>query len=383
MIYQQIVAILLAALLLNLLLNLRTLRRIKSDAQLPDPAPLISVLIPARNEEANIGACLESLRRQDYPNFEILVLDDSSTDHTADIVASIAAEDTRVRLLHGQPLPPGWAGKPFACHQLAQVARGSWLLFTDADTVHASSVLSYVLRVAIGSRAALISGFPYQLTTSIWQKMALPILFYFMLLYWMPFWWLQRSERALPSVAIGQFLFFSAREYRSIGGHESVKSRIVEDVWLAREIARHHYRQLTLDLSSLVSCQMYREFGSMWDGIARWLYTVASLSIFGLVVMMVVATLLFLAPFLWLAHGLLLSEPAFSWQMLVGIQVMILLLARFLVGRRFSQPKSSVIMHPIGVGFLLLVGLYASFQHITGAGVRWKGRVYDHKSRIS
>jgi len=121
----------------------------------------------------------------------------------------------------------------------------------------------------------------------------------------------------------------------------------------------------------------------MWDGIARWLYTVASLSIFGLVVMMVVATLLFLAPFLWLAHGLLLSEPAFSWQMLVGIQVMILLLARFLVGRRFSQPKSSVIMHPIGVGFLLLVGLYASFQHITGAGVRWKGRVYDHKSRIS
>ena len=383
MIYQQIVAILLAALLLNLLLNLRTLRRTKSDAQLPDPAPLISVLIPARNEEANIGACLESLRRQDYPNFEILVLDDSSTDHTADIVASIAEEDTRVRLLYGQPLPSGWAGKPFACHQLAQVARGSWLLFTDADTVHASSVLGYVLRIAIGSRAALISGFPYQLTTSIWQKMALPILFYFMLLYWMPFWWLQRSERALPSVAIGQFLFFSAREYRSIGGHESVKSRIVEDVWLAREIARHHYRQLTLDLSSLVSCQMYREFGSMWDGIARWLYTVASLSIFGLVVMMVVATLLFLAPFLWLAHGLLLSEPAFSWQMLVGIQVMILLLARFLVGRRFSQPKSSVIMHPIGVGFLLLVGLYASFQHITGAGVRWKGRVYDHKSRIS
>jgi chlorobactene glucosyltransferase len=382
MLYQQIVAVLLAALFLNLLLNLRTLRRAKSAAELPDPAPLISVLIPARDEEANIETCLGSLRQQDYPDYEILVLDDSSTDRTADIVASIAAEDPRVRLLHGQPLPPGWAGKPFACHQLAKEARGSWLLFTDADTVHAPSVLRYVLGVAIGSHAALISGFPYQRTISIWQKMALPILFYFMLLYWMPLWWLQRSERALPSVAIGQFLFFSAQEYRSIGGHEAVKSRIVEDVWLGREMARHHYRQLTLDLSSLVSCQMYREFGSMWDGIARWLYTVASLSVFGLVVMIVVAMLLFLAPFLWLAHGLLLSEPAFSWQMLVGLQVAILLLARFLAGRRFSQPKSSVILHPFGVGFLLLVGLYASFQHLTGAGVRWKGRVYSPGSRI-
>ncbi len=124
MLYQQLVAILLAALLLNLLLNLRTLRRAKSDVELPEPAPLISVLIPARNEEANIGACLESLRQQDYPNFEILVLDDSSTDRTADMVASIAAEDPRVRLLRGRPLLPGWAGKPFACHQLEQWAAG-------------------------------------------------------------------------------------------------------------------------------------------------------------------------------------------------------------------------------------------------------------------
>ena len=383
MLYQQLVAILLAALFLNLLLNLRTLRRAKSDVELPEPAPLISVLIPARNEEANIGTCLESLRRQDYPNFEILVLDDSSTDRTADIVASIAAEDPRVRLLRGRPLLPGWAGKPFACHQLAQEARGSWLLFTDADTVHAPSVLRHVLCAALGSGAALVSGFPYQRFTSIWQKMILPLLLYFFLLCGMPLWWLQRSRRTLPSVAIGQFLFFSAREYRSIGGHEAVKSRVVEDVWLGREMARHHYRQLTLDLSPLVSCQMYREFGTMWNGIARWLYIVTSLSVFGLMVIMVVAMLLFLAPFLWLAHGLLLSEPAFSWQMLVGLQVVILLLARFLVGRRFSQPKSSIVLHPIGIGLLLLVGLYASFQHLTGAGVRWKGRVYDPESRIS
>ena len=383
MLYQQIVCILLAAILFNLLLNLRALRKPKSDIELPAPAPLISILVPARNEEANIGVCLESLRQQDYPNFEILVLDDSSTDGTADIVAGIASEDSRVRLLRGQPLPPGWAGKTFACHQLAQEARGSWLLFTDADTVHASAMLRRVLGVALISRAALISGFPYQRTTSIWQKTAMPILFYFMLLCWMPFWWLQRSRCTMPSVAIGQFLFFSAEEYRSIGGHEAVKSRIVEDVWLGIEVSRHKYRQLTLDLSSLVSCQMYREFGSMWDGITRWLYTVASLSAVSLVGMIAVVLLLFLAPFVWLVYGLLLAQPAFAWEVLVMLQVAIVFLARFLAGRRFSQPKTSIILHPIGVAFLLLVSFYASYQYLTGAGVKWKGRVYDSGSQIT
>jgi chlorobactene glucosyltransferase len=383
MLYQQIVCILLAAILFNLLLNLRALRKPRSDIELPAPAPLISILIPARNEEANIGVCLESLRHQDYPNFEILVLDDSSTDGTADIVARIASEDNRVRLLQGQPLPSGWAGKTFACHQLAQEARGSWLLFTDADTVHAPAMLRRVLGVALISRAALISGFPYQRTTSIWQKTAMPILFYFMLLCWMPFWWLQRSRCRMPSVAIGQFLFFSAEEYRSIGGHEAVKSRIVEDVWLGIEVSRHKYRQLTLDLSSLVSCQMYREFGSMWDGITRWLYTVASLSAVSLVGMIVLVLLLFLAPFLWLAYGLLLAQPAFAWEVLVALQVTIVFLARFLAGRRFSQSKTSIILHPIGVVFLLLVSFYASYQYLTGAGVKWKGRVYDERSQMT
>lgn len=383
MLYQQIVCIVLAAILFNILLNLRSLRKPRSNVELPVPAPLISILIPARNEEANIGACLESLRRQDYPNFEILVLDDSSTDGTADILARIAAEDSRVRLLQGKPLPQGWAGKPFACHQLAQEARGSWLLFTDADTVHAPSMLRAVLGAALVSRAALISGFPYQRNTSIWQKTAMPILFYFMLLCLLPFWWLQRSRGTMPSVAIGQFLFFSTNEYRSIGGHEAVKSRILEDVWLGREVSRHHYKQLTLDLSALVSCQMYKEFGTMWQGITRWFYMVASLSIVSLVVMIFVVLMLFLAPFLWLVYGLLLAQPAFGWDVLVTLQVAIVFLARFLAGRRFSQPKTSVILHPVGMAFLILVSFYASYQYLTGAGVKWKGRVYDPGSQIT
>jgi chlorobactene glucosyltransferase len=383
MLYQQIIAFVLLILFINLLLNLRSLNKARGNNKPPEPAPLISVLIPARNEEANIGACLDSLRKQDYPYFEILVLDDSSTDGTAEVVARLASEDQRVKLLKGQPLPPGWAGKPFACHQLAQEARGSWLLFTDADTLHAPSVLRSVLGVALESDAALISGFPYQRTTSIWQKMAIPILFYFMLLSWMPFWWMQRSRRTLPSVAIGQFLFFSAREYRAIGGHEAVKSRILEDVWLGMEMARHRYKQVTLDLSKLVSCQMYTGFGPMWDGITRWLYMISSVSTLAFLVIMATVLLLFLAPFLWLIYGLLLAQPALAWQVLVILQVAIVFLARFLTGRRFSQSKTSIILHPVGIAFLLLVGFYATYQHLRGGGVKWKGRVYEAESHVN
>jgi chlorobactene glucosyltransferase len=187
----------------------------------------------------------------------------------------------------------------------------------------------------------------------------------------------------VPSVAIGQFLFFSAEAYRSIGGHEAVKARILEDVWLGREVARCRYKQLTLDLSPLVSCQMYRGFRPMWNGIARWLYSIASMSAAMLVLVMVVVVLLFLMPFLWLAYGLFLAQPAFGWEVLVALQVAILYVARFLAGQRFSQPASSAILHPLGIALLLLVGLHAGLRQLRGSGVEWKGRVYDARSRIA
>ena len=145
MLYQVIIATGLVLFVLNLTLNLRSIRRPPPDVKLARPAPSVSVLIPARDEEVSIGACLESLRRQDYPDFEVLVLDDNSTDSTARIVAAEAAADSRIQLIRGEPLLEGCAGKPFACHQLAQRARGDWLLFVDADTTHTPDMLRRVI----------------------------------------------------------------------------------------------------------------------------------------------------------------------------------------------------------------------------------------------
>jgi chlorobactene glucosyltransferase len=267
MFYQIIIAAGLIVFLTNLVLNLRSLKTPRRGGRIPSPAPLVSVLIPARDEEVNIRTCLDSLKRQDYPNFEVLVLDDNSVDRTALIVQEMANQDKRIRLVAGEPLPEDWAGKPFACYQLAQRARGDWLLFVDADTVHAPGMLRGVMSVALKKKISLLSGFPRQITSSLPQKITVPLI-YFIIMGWAPLWWIHRSRATRPSVAIGQFLLFSRDEYWRIGGHKVVQSRILEDIWMGIEVSRRGGRHIAVDLSSMVSCNMYPTAGAMWAGLA-------------------------------------------------------------------------------------------------------------------
>ena len=381
MLYQVIVAIGLLTFTLNLLLNLRSLKKPRSNAKMPKPAPFVSILIPARDEEINIGACLESLRKQDYSNFEILVLDDNSTDDTANIVQQIAIQDSRIQLITGQPLPVDWAGKPFACHQLATQAKGSWLLFVDADTTHAPYMLRSVLSLALDLKPSLLSGFPRQLAVSLPQKVAIPVL-YFVILSWLPLWWLQRSKKPRPSLAIGQFLLFPSEEYWRIGGHKSVKSRILEDVWLGVEVNRHGGRQVAIDLSPVVSCHMYRSVGVMWEGFIKWIYSVAALSLIALAGLIVAGYVFFLAPFYWLWNALFMTHGPSEWRVIIISQVVVILAMRQLVDNRFKEPIISTVLHPIGFSFLFLAGLYASTRRVVGAGVKWKKRLYYRESGV-
>ncbi|MFC2017135.1 glycosyltransferase [Chloroflexota bacterium] len=381
MLYQVIIAIGLVSFALNLILNLRSLKRPRFDSKIHEPAPLISVLIPVRDEEANIRACLDSLQKQDYPNFEIIVLDDNSSDGTADIVEEMSAKDSRIQLIIGESLAEGWAGKPYACYQLAKKARGSWLLFVDADTVHAPHMLRSVLALALELRPSLLSGFPRQLATSLPLKVAIPVL-YFVILSWLPLWWLQRSKKQKPSLAIGQFLFFPREEYWRIGGHRAVKSRILEDVWLGVEVTHQGGRHVAVDLSQVVSCSMYRSLGAMWEGFIKWIYSVAALSWVVLVGLIVAGYVFFLAPFYWLWNELFVVGTPTDWRAIIIFQVTTILFMRWLVNNHFKEPVVSTIMHPIGFSFLFLAGLYAFARRSVGAGVRWKDRLYGRESGV-
>jgi chlorobactene glucosyltransferase len=382
MLYQVIIAVGLISFMLNLILNLRSLKTPRPESKIPEEAPLISVLIPARDEEANIKKCLKSLQKQDYPNFEILVLDDNSSDGTAKVVERIAASDKRIQLFRGKPLPKGWAGKPFACQQLAKKAKGSWLLFTDADTTHEPHALRSTLAMALKYNSSLLSGFPRQLTTSLPQKITIPVL-YFVIMSWFPLWWLQRAGHPRPSLAIGQFLFFPTKEYWRIGGHKAVKAKILEDVWLGIEINRHGGRHVAVDLSPIVSCHMYQGMGAIWEGVSKWLYSVAALSKFALAGLLVAGYLFFLAPFYWLWNELFVAANPSDWRLLIILQVGAIVLMRWLVDKRFHESIISTVLHPIGFSFLIITGIYAGSRQAVGAGVHWKARLYSKESSVT
>jgi chlorobactene glucosyltransferase len=381
MLYQVIVAAALFVFMLNLIFNLKSLKKPKVDATLPETTPFVSILVPARNEANNIQTCLDSLRHQDYPDFEVLVLDDDSSDDTAVIVQRLAAEDGRIRLLRGEPLPEDWAGKPFACHQLAQQAKGDWLLFVDADTIHAPGMLRSIIPLAIKEKVALLSGFPRQMASSLPQKVAIPVL-YFIILGWLPLWWLQHSPKPRPSLAIGQFLLFPRDEYWRIGGHRAVQSRILEDVWLGVEINRHGGRHLAVDLSPVVSCNMYGSIRAMWEGFVKWIYSVAAISPVALLAMVVAAYICYLAPFYHLWNELFVEVTPSAWRYVIVFQVAVVLLMRWVIDSRFKEPVISVVLHPVGISFLFLVCFSAGVQRLLGAGVRWKERLYSKETKV-
>lgn len=381
-IYQGIITAVLSILAVNLILNLRTLHRLgKDDGEEPEELPLISVLIPARNEARNIIACLDSLLRQDYPSYEILVLDDSSDDDTAALVEQIAARRHRVRLLRGKPLPDGWAGKPFACKQLSEEAKGSWLLFTDADTVHAPNMLRSALIYSHSHRLSLLSGFPMQRTVSFSQRIVIPVI-YFLLLSLTPLWLLQRLKKPRPGFAFGQFLFFKADDYRSMGGHEVVKSRIVEDLWLGLEMARRGKRQGVVDLTQVVTCRMYTNLGELYHGLNKIFYSMTSLSPLLFMLVLIVGTGLFLIPFVLVAGHFIPILPDWGWSTVIALQVALMLLMRLLVDLRFHQSYRYVISQPVGISFLVLCSMRGAVSRLTGAGVEWKQRRYTHDSRV-
>ncbi len=375
MIYQIVVLAVFAAFVVNLVLNLRTIRFRGKDCPLPPDPPFVSMLIPARNEERNIARCVNSLRAQDYPTFEVLVLDDNSHDRTADIVSGIAGEDTRVRLLRGAPLPQGWAGKPFACHQLAKEARGDYLLFIDSDTSHAPDMLRTVMPVALTSGASIISGFPRQIVRSIAEQAAVPVI-YFLLLSALPLSLPLPYNEPRRSFMIGQFMLFPATEYWRIGGHEAVKSRIMEDLFLGIEMRHNGGRQLTLNLSSVTCCRMYRDSRSLWEGFLKWGYSFACLWPIGTLVVNSLAVVLCLSPFISLIIALLVpTAPGYLLPMSL-IQAALFLAGRRLCDRSLGEPPLSTALTPAGAAFVVIACLWGCLLRLTGGQVSWKQRQY-------
>jgi chlorobactene glucosyltransferase len=233
--------------------------------------PMVSVLIPARNEEHNIRNCLNSLLAQHYPNYEILVIDDNSSDRTGEIIEEYAVQHRNIRAYRGSELPEGWNGKPFACQQLAEHARGEYLLFTDADTVHSPQSISWAVNNALGHRVDCLSAYPKHEIRSLGESMIVPVI-YLMTAFFMPLWLIPRRNSKIFSFAIGQFILCRADAFWGVDGFNGIAGSLVEDMALVKRMKAFGFRTIFLDAKNHIRCRMYVGFKGSVRGIVKSVY---------------------------------------------------------------------------------------------------------------
>ena len=365
------IVIFLAILLLISFINLLTLKRL---GQFPASLifPRVSLLVPARNEARNIEACARGLLNQDYPDFEVIVLDDESTDGTGEILKRLAAEDERLHVIHGRPLPAGWLGKNWACHQLSQAAAGDYLLFTDADTRHDPLMLRDAMAAALATRADLLSGLPHQEVKTWSEQLLVPLLAWSFMAF-IPIALAERVRAAFLSVAIGQFLLFRRSAYEAIKGHTSVRDKVIEDFELARQIKKAGLRWRFVDATSRIHCRMYHNFHEVFDGLGKNLYAVFG-NVFFFAVAWSALIISFLEPQLILLLALLgvVLPGKLLWLSILAIGQAILLWG--LTDLRFSFPARQAALYPITIVLSVVIGLRSMLAHLFKRGVTWKGR---------
>ena len=379
LVYQIMV---LAALLLFLGLVMRNLRDYKTPPTpgAPRPNEKLFILIPARNEAANIGDCLRGLLAQDWKNFTLLVLDDASTDGTAALIAEAAAQDSRVELLSGRPIEAGWAGKVWACSQLGAEAleRGAdWLLFLDADTRANPALVGAALQLAQETDAGMVSAFPYQIADSFWERVTLPMI-QFLILTFLPVRMVWEAPFKSLVAGCGQFELFSASAYRETGGHASIPNSFHDGLQLARRTKAAGRGVRLFDATPLMTCRMYEGGQAVWNGFTRNAYEGLG-SPPALLVMTALQGVLFLLPFgfwildfgFWIA-GRSVSPVGFA---LVSAQIAIIYLIRILQARRFGH-FGAVWLHPLSIAALIAIQWGSFYKSLRKRPVAWKGRTY-------
>lgn len=327
--------------------------------------PMVSVLIPARNEEKNIGRCLESLHSQDYPNFEIIVLDDQSEDNTASMIKFWQTKFPKLKLVHGKTLPAGWTGKNWACHQLSEVAQGDYSIFADADTRHHPDAIRDTIGWMQQYQTGVFSAFPQQVTQTFAEKLLVPLLD--VILYAsLPLWSIYSSRFPSMTAANGQWLAFRKKIYKKLGGHELVKNEVVEDLAIVRLAKRQRIRVLSTTGTDRIYTRMYRSFSEIWDGFSKNMYGIFSTKKVLFFSTLTGIFLLSVFPF-----GLLfLPEFQMFALFLIGLNFLI----RFLLALKYKHSLLlSTFLHPVAM-MLLLAMAVNSFYTVRTNQIVWKNR---------
>ena len=334
--------------------------------------PFVSILVPARNEERNIEKCINSLLQQDYPNYEIIVLDDESEDRTWEILSRLAQGNDRLHLLKGKPLPEGWIGKCWACHQLSEKARGEFLLLVDADTFHKPSMLRSVMDAAHFYQADLISGLPHEKIETFSELLTIPLISWGILAA-IPLPLAFALPHPALSITIGQLLLFKRESYERIGGHISVKDHVCEDMALGRLIKAKGLRWRLVDAGDVTECRMYTNLSEAVNGLSKTIFGALNFRVLLILLFSLLLWLMFCLP-PWLLLISLVNPIPRPLVRQALILVVLSLLSWRVANHRFRVPWYATFLYPVISGLAIFIFLRSMILTVTGKA-QWKGRL--------
>ena len=332
--------------------------------------PMISVLIPARNEEERICPTLDGLLKQDYLNYEIIIIDDNSTDGTWDILKSYSLKNDLISIYKGKSLPEGWKGKPFAMTQVAEKAKGDLFVFMDADIIPSRDFLSWVADRMHRHKADSMSAYARHRARSVREYIFFPLM-YMVNMTFLPFWMIKFTKLSLFSHAIGQLMVFRREAYEGVGGFSVVFDKILEDIQMGRAMKSAGYRHVFLDARKVLAGNMYDSWQHTVSGLKRSIYEYFDKKVHPLIILSFFIFAFLVLPGFLIPISLIGGWKQTSW-IIAGNLGIFLGWAITVYDRRL--PWYVPFFYPIQFLFLLVVAWISYIDDITGHGYDWKGR---------
>lgn len=343
-----------------------------------DDAPSLSIVVPARDEEANIERCVRSLMTQLGVATDVIVVNDNSTDGTGAILARLEREFSGLTVIDGAPLPEGWVGKPWACAQGAERARGSWLLFTDADSTHEARASVSSLAFVRSQGADALTVMTGQELGTLAERAILPAILQTIVFACGMLSEINDPARTDRALANGQYLLVSRPAYDALGGHTAVRNEMVEDIEFARLIkADGRFRLVVAEATQLVRVRMYHSFREIWEGFTKNSYLGARGDLRAIAGGVAFCALLSIVPPVLAIAAFRRSERALGAE---AVAASCAVMAAGYFGAGFvSIPRAYAVFAPFGIGMFGAIMLNSTRRALTGAGFAWRGRRYDAK----
>ena len=333
---------------------------------------LVSVLIPVRNEESQIGTCLASIKNQTYSKLEILVLNDRSQDGTDKVVQECADLDPRVRVIAGSDPPEGWIGKNWACHQLFQQSSGRFLLFVDADTMLTEDTITAAVHQAELLESDLLTVIPHRMTACAAGRLLFPLMDW-MLFCWLPIRLAHKKTNRFLSATFGQFMLFRREAYESIGGHFTIAGEPLDDFCLGRKTKSKGLQWALFQGTGTVAVAASSSNRETIRSVSRSLFPALNYSLSVFVLLTLTFSAVGFLPLLTLVNGALWANQEYQRLVISACSLCLILASWYIVCRKFHHSLLLPLFHPLSTFFMLLVGYHSVISYAFQI-THWKGR---------